>query len=338
VRVDFQCHIFPRGFVKHLTSSSGQLRVEGPDQLGRHVILDSKTGTTLTYYRENTPFLDPERHLADMKTYGIDLQVLSVNPPGVDRVEDKDEALRLSKVINDDLSGLVKAHADKFVALATIPMNDPEVATDEIRRAVGEMGFAGINIPSNTRGGFYDDPAFDKVYGLLERYDVPVFMHPSEPIVQGSMGLDYNLPLVFGWPFDTTISLSRIVFSGVLTRFPKLKLVAAHGGGMIPFYGGRLEMLLHDMRGKGKLPVKESVRDLKRVYYEAAVFSPGAVQLLLSFAGEDNVVYGTDYPFGKDEGRFCYEASLKTMDALKADPKVKSKVLGDNALGLLKLA
>lgn len=335
-RVDFQCHIFPRGFVRSVASSKGQLRVVGPDEMGRHVIVDSMTNTVLTYYREGTSFVDLGKHLADMDAFGIDMQVLSVNPPGVDRIVDPKEALRLSRIINDGLSKLVESHPRRFVALATIPMNDPEVAVDEIKRAVCDLGFPGIIVASNTCGRFYDAASYDKVYDALQRYDVPVFIHPGEAVVQQSMQLDYNLPLVFGWPFDTTISVSRIAFSGVLGRFPRLKVVAAHGGGMIPFYSGRLDMLLHDMRGSGRPPVKDSTEMLRRVYYEAAVFNSKSIELLVSFAGEDRVVYGSDYPFGRNEGRACYEASLNAMNRLDVDGEVKEKIFSMNALKLLK--
>lgn len=107
-----------------------------------------------------------------MDTFRIDVQLLSVNPPGVDRVSDPDEALRLSRATSDDLSELVAAHKDRFAAFATIPMNDPEAAAEEVRRTVGVLGFAGINVSSNTCGKFYDDPAYDRVYDALEKYDV----------------------------------------------------------------------------------------------------------------------------------------------------------------------
>lgn len=335
-RVDFQCHIFPREFIKSIKSSKGQLRLVGPDERGRHMIVDSKTDSALTYFREGTSFVDPEKHLVDMDAFGIDTQVISVNPPGVDRVTDPKEALGLSRIINDELSKLVESYPGRFAALATIPMNDSEVAVDEIKRTINDLGFHGIIVSSNTCGRFYDAASYDKVYDLLQRYDVPMFVHPGEPVVQQSMQSDYNLPLVFGWPFDTTLSVSRIALSGVLSRFPKLRVVAAHGGGMIPFYGGRLDMLLQDMRGTGKLPAKDSMEMLKRVYYEAAVFNQKSIELLVTFAGEDRVVYGSDYPFGRDEGRACYAVSLDIMNRLDVKDEVKKKIFSANALKLLK--
>jgi aminocarboxymuconate-semialdehyde decarboxylase len=300
------------------------------------MIVDSRTGHVLTYFIEGTAFVDMEQHTKDMERFGVDVQVLSVNPPGADRVVDPEEALRLSAIINDELARVVAEGGGRFSALATVPMNNQDVALQEARRALDQLGLRGVNISSNTLGRYYDT-GYERFFAFLEKRGAPVFIHPTESVAQEVIGQDYNLPLVFGWPFDTTISVSRLVFSGLMKRLPKLKVVAAHGGGMIPFYAGRLEMLLHDTRGSGRRPDRDSVEMLRLVNYEAALFDENSISLLIRFAGEDRVVYGTDYPFGGSSAGDCYRVSGRVMRRLAVSDRVRQKVLWRNASRLLNL-
>ena len=308
--VDVQCHIFPRNFVNELSAADSELKVAPPDSNGRRLIIDAKTHDEVTYFIENSPYTDYEKHLTDMDAFNIETQLLSLPSPAVDKIVDVKRAHSLSVLINDELAKIIHAEPKRFQGLATIAMNDPNLAVEEIERSVGTLGFKGVTISSNTNGSFYDSPKYEQVFEALERYDAPVFMHPTEPVTSKSIGQDYKLVLIFGWPFDTTLSISRLVFSGMLRKFPKLKLIAAHGGGMIPFFKGRIAALAKVAAGGGKRIVEDSPDEtFKRLYYDAAFFDPVSLELLVKFAGADHVLYASDYPFGQDMGKNCYRES-----------------------------
>ncbi|MEM0074970.1 MAG: amidohydrolase family protein [Conexivisphaerales archaeon] len=336
MKIDIQSHIFPREFINHMMHNEGQLRVSGPDAYGRMAIMDSSTKTMLTYFVPDSPFVDPEKHIEDMKRYDIDMQVLSVNPPGVDRIEDPYEAYSLCKVINDALSDLVQKYNGYFAALATIPFNSPELAVQEMKRASEELGLHGFVMPSNTLGHFYDSADYDIILQEAEAKGMPFFIHPSQPVVWKELGEDYNIPLVYGWPFDTTLCLAHLIFSGKLRKFPNLNIIAAHGGGMVPFFVGRVDMLLKDMRGSGKPPASGSEHDIRKVYYDSAVFNTESIRLLIRNIGRDKVIYGTDYPFGPERGRMCYERSISTIRALE-DKELEDLIFCKNLMNIMKL-
>lgn len=328
--LDIESHIFPDKFVHELINSKEQLRVVGPDDLGRMGIIDSFTGLMLTYFRPGTPFTDLELRLNDMRRYAIDTQVLSINPPGIDRILNREESYRLCRVINDSLAEIVSSHPSSFMGLASIPFNDPELAVDEIKRSIKDLGLRGLVIPSNTLSKFYDSNEFDIIFSTAEALGVPLFMHPTQPVAWKDIGPDYNLSLIYGWPFDTTLSLARLAFSGALKRFPNLNIIAAHGGGMIPFFIKRAEMLINDTRGTGKLP-NETAINIKNLYFDTAIFYTPSIELLLKFAGDDHIIFGTDYPFGSDN----YQVGVNTIHELK-NKLVEEKIFSKNLESLLK--
>ena len=331
LKIDVQCHIFPRSFINELSVPDSQLKVLPPDTNGRCVILDSKTGDEVTYFIANSSYVDPDAHIRDMNRYKIDKQILSLPPPGVDKIQDPNEALRLSMLINDEIAGIVRKHPDRFISFATIPMNDPSLAVKEIKRSTRELGFKGIVVSSNTQGKFYDSEEYDQVFRTLEELQAPMFIHPTEPIAGKQIGQDYKLTLIFGWPFDTTLCIARLVLSGTLERFPNLKIIAAHGGGMVPFFPGRIDMLAKVAAGKGKkIAVERPSESFKKLYYDAAFFDADALELLSKFAGADHIVFASDYPFGQNFGRNCYEASIAMMDKANLDPESKEKIYGEN--------
>ncbi|MHB1909320.1 MAG: amidohydrolase family protein [Nitrososphaerales archaeon] len=335
--VDVQCHIFPSIFTNEVSSGKAGLKALPADANGRRVIVDS-SGDEVTFFIEDSPYVDFKKHIRDMDAYNIDVQLLSVPSPSVDKIRDSKQSYNLSRAINDELSRIVSEEPSRFQALATISMGDPELAVEEIERAVKKLGFKGLIISSNTNGAFYDQPKYERVFETIVKHDVPVFMHPSKPVTSKTIGYDYKLVLIFGWPFDTTISISRLAFSGMLSRFPQLKLIAAHGGGMIPFFKGRIKMLARVAAGGGKAIVQEfNEAVLKNLYYDAAVFDPDSLELLVKFAGAGHVLYASDYPFGQNLGKNCYVDSISMMEKLNLNETEKNMVASGNARRIFKI-
>ncbi|MFQ1021421.1 amidohydrolase family protein [Tardisphaera saccharovorans] len=339
-RVDLHSHFFPARTRDLLREGIGRIRLAQPDSVGRVFLYDSESGHALTYFSQGSAHVDLEQRLRAMDAYGIGMQVISVSPPNVDVIPDEESASRLARAINDGLAEAASKYPDKFMALATLPMCSPEAAIDEAKRVSRDLGVKGALISSNANKTFYDQrKGYEDVFRTLQDLGMFVFIHPTEPAAWDRVGEDYNLNLIYAWPFDTTLSAARLAFSGLLQRLPKLRVVLAHGGGMIPFYAGRLSMLGHDMRGGGKergFAVRDPLGELKRYYYDAAVFSANSVRLLVNFAGADHVIFGTDYPFGPEGGNACYDEELRAIEEA-VDLQDRDKVLWRNAAGLLGL-
>ncbi|BBD72161.1 hypothetical protein HS1genome_0550 [Sulfodiicoccus acidiphilus] len=225
---DVHCHIFPRRYIKEL-SSLHEIGISPPDSLGRNILYDKETKQTLTYFIEGTPHVDVNKHLEDMREFGIEKQFLSVSPPHLDKIKEPRRALQLSQAINDGLSEIVDVDREHLSALATLPTTDLSLAMDELRRII-KLGLPGVALPSNTAKRFYDE-GYDDLFKEISSKGLLLFIHPTEPVVWDRLGEDYNLALLYGWPFDTTLSVARLVFSGTIARYPGLKVVVSHGGG-----------------------------------------------------------------------------------------------------------
>ncbi|MFP3220147.1 MAG: amidohydrolase family protein [Candidatus Marsarchaeota archaeon] len=316
-KFDAHTHYFPLEARELLKKGVGHVRLAPPDEFGRTFLYDSETGHLLTYFSEASAHVDLEARLKEMDSWGVALQVLSVSPPNVDLLSG-DEAVALARAINDGLARAASRAPDRLEAFATLPITDPSEAEEEAKRVSGDLGIKGILLSSNAAKAFYDqDQRYWRLFRVLRDLNMVVMIHPTEPVTWRQVGEDYNLNLLYAWPFDTTISAARLVFSGLVGGLPGLKVVLSHGGGMIPYYAGRLLMLGNDFRGnKGekRFDPRQALKDLKGLYYDAAVFSAASVRLLIDFAGADHVLFGTDYPFGPGRGSACYAEAIEAVE------------------------
>jgi aminocarboxymuconate-semialdehyde decarboxylase len=251
---------------------------------------------------------DMERRLDHMDEFGVDKQVLTLALPPLWRGMDDETALELTRLANDELRQVVDDHPDRFVAVGTVPKAS-EGFVAEFDRCIEELGMAGVQIFSNVDGQPLDRPRFHPLFECAERHDVPLWMHPQlhEWYDWASEYMDHRL---FGWPFDTTLALSRLVFGGVVERYD-FDLLAHHGGGMVPFYAGRIDSFYQsrldypENYADTDLPTFEQpVSDQFRGFYAdtAVSGSLAAHECLCGFFG-DHAVFGTDYPFGPGRPR-----------------------------------
>jgi Predicted metal-dependent hydrolase of the TIM-barrel fold len=320
---DIHSHIFPKKYISKLFAGIPEIGITQPDKYGRNILFDKKTGETLTYFINDTPHVSVEKHLKDMDEFGIERQFLSVSPPHLDKINDEKRAIEIGRAINDGLVETIENESGKLHAMGVIPMINPIAAVDEIKRIAKELKFKGVQLPSNSYKAYYDR-GFDDVFRTISELGLLIFIHPTEPVIWDRLGEDYNLTLVYGWPFDTTISVARLVFSGITQRLTGLKIVISHGGGMIPFMAGRVRMLGKDMRGKGiPLQVEDPVSEFKKLYYDTAFFYPPSLKLLLEFVGEDHIIMGTDYPFCREEGRLCLRETLQMLRSTLSEKQIE---------------
>ena len=236
--------------------------------------------------------------LRDMDAQGIDVAVLSINPNWYD--VDRDLATAVIKIQNEALAEFCASHPDRFAAFATVSLQFPDLAAEQLEQAVKKMGLRGAAIGGSVAGQELSDPKFHPFLAKAEELDVVVFIHPQASSVLNDR-LKGNGPLsVAVWnPLETTLALTHLIFEGTLDRFPGLKICAAHGGGYLPSYMNRSDhgcQVVPNLCQPG-LPKKPPTEYVKQMYYDSLVFTPEALRHLVAEVGADRVMIGTDYPF-----------------------------------------
>lgn len=249
-------------------------------------------------------------------------------PGGVPSVEHVRTLHRMLKDVEDDGEGLVEA-------TGVAALGDPENAADELQRAVDEYGFRQFILPSSAGGRPLDDPAFAPFFALAERLGIVLFMHPVSP---GSTDRydHWGVGVLIGFPFETTLAITRMIFTGLLERHPDLKILLAHGGGNLVFLRGRLDSAYHASGWEADPYFTKNISRppsefLDRLYYDTCTLSEKSNRFNIETMGADRVIFGSDFPFdiGDPEGR----RSVPVIDALP--PLDRDKVYSGNAIRLL---
>lgn len=246
-----------------------------------------------TQYPLQPVMTDLDAKLALMDRVGISVSVLSVNIPGVDGFDD--QAPAAAKKVNDELATVAKRSPGRLAWLAVLPMDDPPAAAEELRRAV-EAGASGAMIYSNVAGREIsldiDWPMLDAAVAL----DVPILMHPTFPL-SASSTTAYDLVSILGFVMDTSTTALRLIFGGLYDRYPNLKLIVAHVGGLIPYLIGRIDFQSAAWPGgRGALKVLPSDH-IRKLYVDSVCLWPPALKLAVDFFGADHVMHGSDLPY-----------------------------------------
>ncbi len=202
---------------------------------------------------------------------------------------------------NDELAAVVNRHSDRFVALATLPLQDPQRAADELKRAMRVLGLRGAQIGSNVNGRNLDDPALEAVWAAANELRAFILVHPHGEILPGDRLKSYYMRNFVGLPFETTIAGAALVFGGVIERYPDINFCLCHGGGFLPYQAGRF-MHAFSVRNEAKVRLRGSPQDsLSRLHYDTILHSPRALEFLVAALGPGRVLMGSDYPFDMGE-------------------------------------
>jgi predicted TIM-barrel fold metal-dependent hydrolase len=245
-------------------------------------------------------FIDLKQRLAAMDSQAVDMEILSINPFWYNR--ERDLAAQIVKVQNEKLAEFCAAHSDRFAAFASLTLQAPDLAVQELETAVKKQGLKGAAIGGSVDSADFSDAKFHPVWAKAEELGVPLFIHP-----RGIPELRKNRFVVNGWldntignPLDTTIALSHLIFEGTLDRFPGLKIIAAHGGGFLPDNADRADHSC-TVGPKGCNPdiklKKKPTEYLKQIYFDSLVFTPEAIRHLAAQVGASQIVLGSDYPY-----------------------------------------
>ena len=323
--IDFHNHFYPGAYIDELKREKGYASVS-TDPQGR--LLIHYTGD---YNVVVGPHIDIEHRLRDMDRNGIDMQVLTLTTPGVER-EAPERGVKLAELTNDGFAEIIDDHPDRFTALATLPLQDPEASVEELERAVTELGLRGAMLLSNVNGKPLDAEEFKPVIDKAVKLDVPLYIHPTSPINAKWMD-DYRLVPIMGFGVDTSLAVLRLVFSGALKRHPRFKLVASHVGGVFPFLRGRIETGFNAYP-ECKVHIQEPPSTyLKKVWMDSIIYDNDVLMSALSFSGAEKMMLGTDHPHQIGD----IEKAVSRIKELDVSPREKELILGENAARLLKL-
>ena len=279
---------------------------------------------------------DPEIRLGLMDKYGVDVHAVCLSTEVLYGFN-PEEAAEICRVSNNANDALCKAYPKRFVNICAISLLDVKSGLRELDRSINELDCRAVVVSTNQDGKGLDSPDYDPFYKKLVEHDLPLLLHPtywkSYPLVDES---EWTLMSRFGWPFDSTQAVWRLIFGGVLDRFPSLKIVMHHLGAMFPYFVGRFESGLMKLEKK---PPRDLSEYFKNVYGDSAVSAgpPEAYACGYAFFGPDRVVYGSDYPFGAELGEKQLRGNMAGLKSLNIPAGDMQKVLGGNAKRLLKI-
>jgi aminocarboxymuconate-semialdehyde decarboxylase len=272
---------------------------------------------------------DMERRLADMDSAGIDAQLVCNTPQTFLYNQDPALTAVLAGLQNDAIAKAVAANPKRLIGLATLPMQAPALAADELRRAVRGLGLKGAQIGSNVNGRNLDDPTFEPLWAAANELRAFIMVHPTQVAGAERLGSYYLVNLI-GNPLDTTIAAACLVFSGVIERYPGIKFLMVHGGGFVPYQAGRFGhgwRVRPEPQAALKTPPDIS---LDRLFFDTIVHSRPALEFLVSSAGASRVLLGSDYPY--DMGTLECARQVRALSLAEAD---KATILGGAVQALL---
>ena len=277
------------------------------------------------------------------------MQVLTLTSPAVEEFADPKKSPDFAKLANDGMAELVLKHPDRFAAaVACLPMNNIDAALEEIDRAVNDLKFRGAQINSPINDKPLDSPEFMPVYEKMAQYNLPIWIHPMRTPdftdYRTEKRSKYMIFHIFGWPYETAAAMTRLVFGGVFEKFPNLKFIVHHAGGMVPFLEERIigaydhaEMM---RKAKYKNGLTRSPIDYfkKSFYYDTAIYgNTGALMCTRSFCGANQMLFGTDFPYDSQHGERYMRQTIDAVNQMDIDDGEKRQIFEDNARKLMRL-
>ena len=298
----------------------------------------------------NLPALrDLEARFRVMDEFDDYQQILSMPSPPIEAFAGPRDAVELARIGNDGFADLVRRHPDRFPTfVASLPMNDPDAAASEARRAIADLGACGVQLFTNVTGAPLTSPALMPLFDLMAELDAPLWIHPARganvPDYLTEDASKFEIWWTFGWPYETSAAMARIVFAGLFDKHPRLKIITHHMGGMIPYFEGRVG------HGWDQLGTRTSAVDLTAVlrtlkrrpidyfrmfYADTALFGAAAGTACgLAFFGVDRVLFASDSPFEPQPGLYIRE-TIDVIDRLPITDEERARIYAGNVLALI---
>lgn len=328
--IDIHVHHVPEAYVRFVQKSS------------HHAIaLQQLSGESVRLtvgplqYALNKTFFDAERLVRRMDEMGIECAVLSLATPFVNYSVPAELARAAAELYNDEIARLCAEQPRRFRGWAFLPVGEPEAAAKELRRAVCELGLVGGYLPSNVGGRYLDSAEFSPVFAAASELDVPLFIHPSNPPARERMP-DYELAVVAGYLFDTTLNIFNMIFGGLFDRYPRLCLCCTHLGGYALMLRARMQREL-DTNPALAARLKKPLSDyLRSIYFDTICFEPAYLRSVVEAGAVEGgrLLLGSDTPFplGEPDPLGFVERSFRTTA-----PNLAADVLRNNAVEFLRL-
>jgi predicted TIM-barrel fold metal-dependent hydrolase len=334
-KIDVFPHILPRPYFERVMAAGPSGLQMGKRMAGIPVLVDL------------------EQRLRIMDRYEGYQQVLTIANPPIETLGGPAVTPELARLANDSMAEIVGRHPDRFPAfVASLPMNNPEAALREMDRAIQGLGATGVQMYTNVAGRALDGPEYQPLFARMAEHRLPIWLHPARPAsvadYAGEPRSRYDIWWAFGWPYETSAAMARLVFSGLFDRHPALVIITHHMGAMIPFCAGRVGGGLDqlgsrtddpdDMAALGRL--RKRPLEYFRMFYGDTVLGGAAAPLAcgLAFFGAEHVVFASDCPFDPEGGPMFIREGIRSIEDLKLPEGDKRKIYFGNAMRLLKLS
>jgi len=280
------------------------------------------------------------------------VQVLTLSSPPIEAFGAPDVTRDLARLANDEMAELVRRYPDSFVGFsASLPMNDPDGAVREGERAINDLGALGVQIFTNVNDLPLDDPRFEPLFARMAELDRAIWVHPARtarfPDYLGEDRSKYEMWWVFGWPYETALFMSRLIFSGHLDRYPGLRILTHHAGGMVPHFAGRIGPGLdqfgqrtpdEDLSQVAKRLTKRPYDYYKMFYGDTALFgAEHALRCAIDFFGVDHILFGSDMPFDPEKGPQFIRETIANLDAIGLSASDRKRIDEENARTVLRI-
>ena len=329
MNIDVHAHYVPLDSLK-VASEIGRRQGLKLEKNGRGRDVVTRDGRPLLT-RLKAEFSDLDLRLSIMDHQGVDMQVISPASSYFFYWMPVSEGLEFARWLNDSLAEAVAKHPERLVALASVPMQDSAKAAAELERAMTKLGIRGAEIASNIGGRYFDDQGFDPFWEAAQALDAVIFVHPNQ-VVGADRMKEFNLANLIGNPTDTSLAFAKLIFGGVLERFPRLKLLLAHAGGFLPYTWGRLDRGYRIQDSSTAKISKSPGEYLKLLYFDTITHSRMALEYLVANFGADHVLLGSDYPYDMGDPE-----PVATLAAIGVDSEKFNRIASANACKLLRI-
>jgi predicted TIM-barrel fold metal-dependent hydrolase len=335
MKLDIFNHIFPQRYYQRMC----EVAPNGKDMHKRVRAIPS--------------IVDLDERFRIMDMFGDYAQVICLGAPPLEVFGPPPVSTELARIANDGMAELVAKHRDRFPAfIASLPMNDPKGLLDEAERAIRALHAVGVQVFTNVLGAPLTAPETLPLFELMAKLDLPIWLHPARgadfPDYQKEKKSHYEIWWTFGWPYETSVAMAHIVFEGLFDRFPDLKVITHHMGGMIPYFEGRVGPGWDQLGARtSDVDYTALLRKLKRrpldyfrlFYADTALFGAAeATRCGLEFFGPERVLFASDSPFDPEKGSMYTRLTIEIVDGLDISAADRHAIYEGNARRLMKLS
>jgi uncharacterized protein len=329
-KIDAFAHILPPSYARRLEAITGGANVS-------ERILGFRP-----WIHEDPALADLDARWRVMDRIGDYVQIVTLAVPPLDELGGSQAALDLARSANDEMAALVARYPDRFAGFtAALPMNDPAGAAAELDRAMADLGALGAQLHTNVGGAPLDDPRFAPIFDVVTARGGALWLHPTRSEVWADYPAErrsrYGIWWSLGWPYETSVAMTRLVYSGYFDRYPDLRIITHHAGAMVPHFAARLASPLEDPDREAIMAglKSEPLDYFRRFYTDTALFgAPHAVRCAVEFFGAEHVLFGTDMPLG---GPAVVDDAITDIEALGLAGEDTAAIFAGNARRVLRL-